>query len=160
VAELGRIKGAAAGLTGVGKDGQPEYLAVVLPGGSQAPSFLMRAFLTTGPVRPAGKVEGVSYYQTYSFLKAPPGEKSKAEDFGPAFAMLPGVVLVGSPDAVKEAILRAKGKAEGDSLDKSEGLQEARKEASKEPGLLGIANPAELVPALEAVVKAAGKEEG
>src|SRR5262249_14218046 len=55
-------RGAGIALTGIGGMG-PEWVAVVLPGDSNGPAFLLRAFLATGPVRPAGEVEGVRLYQ-------------------------------------------------------------------------------------------------
>jgi len=62
IRELQRMHGAAVALTGMGKAG-PEWVAVVLPGESNGPAFLMRTFLATGPVRPIGECEGVRLYQ-------------------------------------------------------------------------------------------------
>src|SRR5262245_27385362 len=62
IRELQRIRGAGVAFTGMGKMG-PEGVAVILPGDSNGPPFLMRAFLAAGPVRPAGEVEGVKLYQ-------------------------------------------------------------------------------------------------
>jgi hypothetical protein len=160
IQEVSRLKGAAVGITGFGKHGEPEYVAVVLPGGSLAPSFFMRTFLTMERVRVIGKVEGVSIYRAYSRAasKKEPGGPVQFEmhEYGPAVARMPGVLFLGSPDAVKEAIRRAKGKAEGDSLAKVEAFQTARKEAYQEPGLFAYADIPHLMDAIEGVVKQKG----
>jgi len=62
IREVQRLRGAAIALTGMGRAG-PEWVAVILPGDSNGPAFLLRAFLATGPVRPAGECEGVRLYQ-------------------------------------------------------------------------------------------------
>jgi len=157
VKEVGRIKGAAVAWTGLDKKGEPEFVAVVLPGDSAAPPFLMRMFLTTAPVRPIDKVEGVSLYQMYSpvFAKkvenkgdgkeqpgGPPPEGPQMHPFGPTFAMMPGALFVGSPGAVQDARRRAKGKGEGEALAGSAVFQEATKEAGNLPGLFAYANVA------------------
>src|SRR5207247_243759 len=45
--ELGRMRGAAVAVTGMDKEekGMPEFVAIILPGESNAPSFLMRTFV-------------------------------------------------------------------------------------------------------------------
>src|SRR5262249_35851705 len=74
--EVPRMRGAAVALTGMGRMG-PEWVAVLLPGDSNGPPFLLRAFLATGPVRPAGQVEGVQLYQLVMSGSAirPPGAR-------------------------------------------------------------------------------------
>jgi hypothetical protein len=62
IREVQRVRGAAIALTGMGRMG-PEWVAVVLPGDSNGPAFLLRAFLATGPVRSMGECEGVRLYQ-------------------------------------------------------------------------------------------------
>jgi hypothetical protein len=145
VKEVGRLKGAAIGLMGIDKRGDPEFLAVVLPGESQAPSFFMRSFLTMAPVHPVGKVEGVTLYRFQARMfgrvnRDGPPPAPQVHDTGPALAMMPGAVFVGSPEAVTEAIRRAKGKADGEALGKSEAFQEASKDEGNQPGLFAFAN--------------------
>jgi hypothetical protein len=78
IREVQRIRGAGVAFTGMGKMG-PEGVAVILPGDSNGPPLLMRAFLATGPVRPAGEVEGVKLYQ----LVAGGGARFKLEETRP-----------------------------------------------------------------------------
>src|SRR4051794_2730613 len=49
IREVQRLRGAAIALTGMGRMG-PEWVAIILPGDSNGPAFLLRAFLATGPV--------------------------------------------------------------------------------------------------------------
>jgi hypothetical protein len=152
--EVGRIKGAAAALLAIDKHGEPEYLAVVLPGDSQAPTFLLRTYVTVGEARPIGKVEGVTLYRSLKPVwhrfpeKRPDKSGPRAQppaltlrEYGPVFAMMPGAVFIGSPAAVKDAIRRARGKGDGASLAMSEQFQQASKEAPDEPGLFAYADP-------------------
>ena len=62
IKEARRLQGMAVGLTGF-KDGQPEWLVVILPGQSNAPAFALRAFLATNPVKPVGTVGKVRLYR-------------------------------------------------------------------------------------------------
>src|SRR5262249_42960178 len=62
VHEAGRLQGAAVAVTGI-KEGRPQFVAIVLPGESNGPGFIMRAFLTMEKVRPLRDVEGVKLYQ-------------------------------------------------------------------------------------------------
>lgn len=80
IREVQRLQGAAVAFTGF-KNGQPEWLAVVLPGGSNAPSFAMRAFLATGNAVPAGEVEGVRLYRGRMGWGG--GSRLKQPGFGP-----------------------------------------------------------------------------
>jgi hypothetical protein len=149
--EISRLKGAGVGLMGIDKHGEPEFLAVVLPGDSQAPAFFMRAFLTMAPVHAVGKVEGVTIYQAverrfqrvdrpFDDKKDGPPPAPRLSEVGPAVAMMPGALFIGTPEAVKDAIRRAKGKAQEESLGKSEAFQEASKDAGTQPGLFAFVN--------------------
>jgi hypothetical protein len=167
--ELGRLDGAAAALTGISERGEPEFLVVVLPGKSYAPTFLARVFMTVDRVQPIAKVEGVTLYQHYwerddrfddkGFRDEKDGPRQKEPRKpvrtmgGPAVAMTPTAVFIGTPDVVKDAIRRAKGKAEGESLAASELFQEARKEAASEPGLFVYANVPATMEMVEGLVK-------
>jgi hypothetical protein len=163
VKEISRLKGAAVAITGVSNPEEPDFLAVVLAGDSAAPPFLMRTLLTLAPTQAVDKVEGVTLYRMIGFARkkrAPggPPEEVERRPQGPAFAMIPkpGVLFVGSPALVKAAILRAKGKGEGDSLAKSESFQAVSKEAGKEPGLFAYAD----VPGIMKMVEGLGKQGG
>jgi hypothetical protein len=172
VKEVGRLKGAGVAFT-LGKDGDLEWVAVVLTGTSQAPAFFMRTYLTMAPVRVIDKVAGVPVYRAYfpTFERVPPpagagggrlptqGDPlAKLRYFGPAAAMAPGVVFLGTPEAVKDAVRRAKGKAEGDALSKSEAFQEASGRAGNEPGLFGYGNVAAMVKAMQAMAGPAAEQ--
>jgi hypothetical protein len=173
VKEAKRLQGAAIALTGF-KEGQPEWLAVVLPGESNAPAFLMRAVLATAPVTPAGEVEGVRLYRVIigggTMVKPrggppqrTPGLRPAQEKrdplappqvrevvvFGPTVAMTPNALFVGSDDAVKDAIHRAKGNGKGASLAGNKNFRETRKEIGNHPGLFAYAEPAQVMAVIE-----------
>jgi hypothetical protein len=155
--EFQRIKGAAIGLTGFGKNGRPEYVAVVLPGGSQAPSFLMRTALVLGEMRPSGRFEGVTLYRgLFGRKKLNPRRGEQPEqvgEAGPVLAMTPGALFFGSPEAVKDAIRRFRAKGAGDSLAKAEAFQQAMAETGKDPGLVAYADVGGFLKVLEGHLK-------
>jgi hypothetical protein len=64
----------------------------------------------------------------------------KQEPPSAVVALLPDAFLIGTPGAVKDAIRRAKKKAEGPSLAKSEMFQEMRKKVGVAPGLFAYVN--------------------
>jgi hypothetical protein len=154
VREAHRLGGAAIALTGV-KQGEPEFVAVVLPGESNAPGFMIRAALTMErQYQVAGEVEGVSIYQMVRYRynpRPPPGQpaRPRQEETGPAFALLPEAVLIGTPDSVKAAIRRARGKADGETLASAAAFQEARKELGERPGLFTYTDMAAVQGAVE-----------
>ncbi len=178
IREAGRVQGAAVALTGV-KDGQPQGVVMILPGESNGPAFLMRAFLTVEGVKQIGEVKGVKIYQQMQHAATRPAERpapreertrpEEREDRGerkaervshePAFAMLPGVLLIGTPDAVKDVIGRATGTVKGDSLADSKGYQETSKEIGGQPGPFAYVNLPAALDALEKGLAHLGKEE-
>jgi hypothetical protein len=173
IREAGRIRGAAVALTGLGKEkDMPEFVAVILPGESNAPGFLMRLILATSATRsttsdgkgrtevrtsfePVGEVGGVRLYRQVERRltgpAAPGGPEGKPEvrQRGPACAMLPGALLVGSPDAVRDVIRRAQGAVKEPSLASVETYQEASRQLGREPGLFVWSDPAALLDAVE-----------
>src|SRR5438477_218442 len=95
-------------------------LTVVLSLGSTAPApaGLMRLITAMAPVKLKETVEGVKVYRAYSKMKAfgPPGvppPPAKTVEHEPSLAMMPGYLFLGSHQAVKDCILRAKGKIAG-----------------------------------------------
>src|SRR5262249_40856061 len=68
------------------------------------------------------------------------GGKAQMEAHLPVIALLPNAVLVGSPAAVKDAVLRAKKKMEGNSLAQEPLVQEMRKKVGTVPGLFAYVN--------------------
>ena len=177
IAELSRIQGAAVGFTGFdAKMGHPEFLAVVLPGQSNAPGLFMRTMLTMAPVNRLETIEGVTLYSLPLFtrkekmmprgkaLDAPPVRKlaaaEEAMQMEPAIvlAMTPGALFAGSEANVKEAVLRFKGKLMTASLAKSAVFQEARKEMGNQPGLQVFVVPQPIVQLVEKFVPIAGQE--
>ncbi|HMC65965.1 MAG TPA: DUF3352 domain-containing protein [Gemmataceae bacterium] len=158
LAEASRIQGGAVALISIGKDRQPEIAAYLLTGESNAPGFVMRAFLTSYPwMRSAGECEGVRLYRTRPFnfgpRPIPPGggpgvPPAKVELTGATYAMMPGLIIVGSsPDSVKDVIRRAKGKTNAASLASVATFKEAAK-LRERPGLFGYADPSALSAAL------------
>jgi hypothetical protein len=146
IAEAQRLQGAAIGLTGISQNGEPEFVAVILPGRSQAPSFFLRTAVMMARMRPSATVEGVTLYRSFYWGKEGRPDKRQSDDSrvihesGPTVAMMPGILFIGSPSAVKDAIQRAKGKGKGASLAEWAGFQEALKQAGKGPGLFAFAD--------------------
>jgi hypothetical protein len=165
--EAGRIQGAAVALTGIGKDkDMPEFVAIVLPGESNAPGFGMRMFLASyrnsymnfdGKNRtevrtsfePVGEVEGVRMYREVRQRIRDDGTKPEVRESGPAIAMMDSALLVGAPDAVKDVIRRAKGKSDEPSLASVETYQEASRQIGNEPGLFAYGHPPGVIAAIE-----------
>lgn len=182
IKEVSRIQGAAIALIGCKDPHSPEYLAVVLPGDSNAPGFMMRAFLTMEEFTSAGEVEGVKVYQ-YSPRRFKGEDKPRFKDEEkprfkdrdeekprfkeererpvavqaesapyPAVAMMPGALFVGSADAVKDAIRRAKGKGKGESLAESKLYKEVNKELGDKPGVVAYGDVSAVVGTLQKVL--------
>src|SRR5262249_58276282 len=69
LAEAGRLQGGAVALTGFTKDGEEEYVAVLLTGESQVPTFALRVLLLDelkGRLREVARVDKVPLYQAYA----------------------------------------------------------------------------------------------
>src|SRR5207237_9860945 len=98
VKEAQRLQGMAAAITGIDEHGQPEFVVVGLPGESNLPRLVFRALLTMERVKPVDKVEGVTLYRPLHGV----GEDARLH--GPALAMLPEALVVGTPSAVKDVI--------------------------------------------------------
>jgi hypothetical protein len=156
-AEFARTQGAAVALTGVGKTGQPEVVGVILPGDSHLPGLFMRSmFLFQTRLQTVGEVEGVricrdrrQIYRKYGPRDEPieRGKEPKVEyeEYGPAIAVLPKVIILGSSvEAVGDVVRRIKGKQSADSLAAAKGFKEAAK-LRERPGLFGYADIATLV---------------
>ncbi|HEV3262736.1 MAG TPA: hypothetical protein VG013_38225 [Gemmataceae bacterium] len=187
VKEVQRLRGAAFALTGIGKQGQPQFVVMILPGESNAPGLLMRSLLTVGPTSPAGEVEGVRLYRLALYgaatmpkpslppprgglapppLPEPPGlapappaqtgapaarqaprppgarppvMRGRPDAGMPVFAMMPDLLVFGTPDAVKDVIRRAKGKLKDDTLAGVDAYGQASKQVGDKPGLFAYA---------------------
>src|SRR5579884_1755148 len=61
--EMQRFAGAAIGLTGLTRDGQPEFVAIILPGRSTLPDLAFRTLVSVTPTAVAGDVDGVILYR-------------------------------------------------------------------------------------------------
>src|SRR5262249_41374140 len=156
--EFGRIKGAAVAITGIDKEqGMPELLVVVQPGESNLPALMMRMFLASyssgayrssvgkrnemrGGCERAGDTEGVGLYR-YVERRFEGDAKPTVQVMGPAFAKLPDALLIGSPELVKQAIRRVKGKETAKSLANEPAFKKAREDTVPAPGLFAYANP-------------------
>jgi hypothetical protein len=168
IAELGRMQGGAVAFTSLPTDKDPpEYVVIILPGESNAPGLVMRSVLTavvSGSARtspdgkveqsqtafePVGDVEGVKLYRQVERQSAGPGAGPDGRQSGPALAMMPGALLIGTPGAVKDVIRRAKGKAGDPSLASIKAFQEARRELGRGPGLFTYNNAAATLAALD-----------
>ena len=130
VRESRRLQGAALAITGIDPKGEPEYVALVLPGESNIPGFAMRAYVASQRVARAGEVEGVPLY-----YDAGRQIERNLEGTGPVMAQVSGVLVFGSANPVKEVLRRVKGRGTGPALAASEPFQEARRELGSRPGL-------------------------
>jgi hypothetical protein len=125
VGEVQRLEGAGVSLIGF-KGNEPRWLGVVLAGKSNLPGLALRAALVVEEARRVGVVEGVPVFQ----MRPPTKEKG-----GTAYALLPGAVLFGSLEEVREAIRRAKGKVKTPALASAPRYRALDKEAGEKPGL-------------------------
>lgn len=153
-AEVGRLGGVAAGITGFTDNGDPEAAVAVLTGDSAAAGFAARAFLALGHVRRVAAVEGVPVYQfripqqtfdpntgipKIDNAKAPPEGAYEA-----TAAYAPGLFVYGtSKSAVAAVLTRYRGKG-GAALGGVAAFKTAR-EGSAGPGLFVYADAAALV---------------
>lgn len=153
-AEVGRLGGVAAGVTGFNANGDPEAVVAVLTGDSAAAGLAARAFLALGHVRRVAAVEGVPLYQfrfpQQSFdpntgipkldnAKAPPEGAYEA-----TAAYTPGLFVYGtSKSAVAAVLTRYRGKG-GAALGGVAAFKTARA-AEASPGLFVYADAAALV---------------
>jgi hypothetical protein len=159
--ELSRVQGAAAALTGIDKEekGMPEYVAVILPGESNLPALFMRGLLAftsnsnasfggpnqqrtrgTSAFEPIGECEGVQLYRTVKRTiriqvgpdgREGPPSKPEIKQVGPACALMPNALLVGSINQVKNVIRRLKGQSNEPSLAGDAKFQETMKQLGK-----------------------------
>lgn len=150
--ELSNLQGVGAAFAGFDPKGEPEFLVTVLPGKSNIPPFLMRMFLTMAPVRASETVENVPIYRLST-------RRFRHDDVpstdGPAFAMAPEVLLIGSPTLVKDALLRLNGKKAG-SLAELPVFQESVRAVESHPGLFAFANPPVIAQALKEFIRGPG----
>lgn len=186
VNELGRIRGAVVAVTGMDKEEKrmPEFVVIMLPGESNAPSFLLRAFITAShssygssngkervesrtAFEPAGEVEGVRLYRQVErrtkTLFGPDGAagvagKPEVRTHGPALAFLPGALLIGSTGLVKDTIHRIKSKNTDGSLAGVKAFQEADKELGVKSGLFLYADPSGVVDLIDREAPLAPRE--
>jgi hypothetical protein len=174
-AEIGRIQGAAVALTGLDKDDprMPEFVAVILPGDSNILRLAFRAIplgFTSGHFRSDGKtnvegmsrfesigeVDGVTLYRMRTRERRTPAAgggatgKEEVREQGPALAMLPDALVVGSVERVKEVIGLAKG-AQTKPLSSTRAYQEANKAMGDRPGIFSLGDTQALLAMLEQI---------
>ncbi len=162
-AELGRIPGAAIAITGIDKETKemPEFIAVILPGDSNLAPLMMRMAITAtgfgsssfgpggqkhyearGGFEPAGEVEGVRIYRLVerrrTFTEGATAPKEEVRTLGPAVAMMPEALIVGSTVHVKEVIGRIKGKVQGPSLASTPAYKDANQAMGERPGVFAF----------------------
>lgn len=145
--ELQRVQGVAAALTGISPQGEPEFVVVILPGQSFVPHFLTRMLLAVERFRQVETIEGVQLHRSYyqSFRKQANDLPPQIIEIGPVVAHMPGLIVIGSREAVKDVILRAKGKARNPGLAEDKSFREASQQIGDKPGVFVFANPNNLV---------------
>jgi hypothetical protein len=170
LAEFGRLQGGAVALTGFTKDKEPEIVGVVLAGDSNAPTFLLRMYLSMDQVGIVSEVEGVQLFRPKrpdyrNFKDFDPGKgdvprRPPIREMGPTFALLPGAVVIGSTtDSVKDVVRRFKGKNAEPALTAKTAFKESAKLRDK-PGLFGYADLTALTGQLDEIFKDGGSPEG
>jgi hypothetical protein len=172
-AEIGRMQGAAVAITGIDKEDRdmPEFVAVILPGDSNllrlmwraAPLAIMSGYASfdgktriegTSRFESVGEVEGVRIYRMKTRERRTPAAgggapEDKVREQGPAVAMLPDALLVGSPERVKEVIGRAKGKVQTPALSGTMAYQEASRGMGDRPGIFSLGDVQALLAAVD-----------
>jgi hypothetical protein len=153
--ELERFNQHGLALLGFTKDGSPPGVWIMDAGDSNVPNLIVRDVLTLSPdFRVAARVEGVRIYRPRPSPEPDgpvpvPAEADKRKDGkiekappppeGPAIALLPKVVLLGTDvESVREVILRLKKKAEGPSLAAEKEFRHGAELRGK-PGMFGYA---------------------
>lgn len=146
LSEAARVQGGAIALTGLGKNLEPEIIGFVQSGDSNFFPLYMRAFLSFGPTRIVGEAEGIPLFRQMNYVWEPPaqpgappgGNANKYRESGPVMALQPGGLLVfgSSIEAVKDFILRLKGKASTPSLGEVRAYKDAATRFDK-AGLFG-----------------------
>jgi hypothetical protein len=165
--EFGRIKGAAVAITGIDKEeGMPEFLVIVQPGESNMPGLMMRMFVASfmsgssrvdggkrterhGAFERAGETEGVGLYRYVERRFEKNDEKPMMRVSGPALAQLPDMLLIGSPELVKQTIRRAKKKDASGALSGVPAFRKAQDDTAPAPGLFAYANPPAVMEMIE-----------
>ncbi len=151
IKELERVRGAAFGLLSLPEKGsqQPEWVAVVFPGKSNVPSFVVRAALVGSgmEMQAVATVDGVpiyqSYYHRYERFPRERGDKPglvRRKAKGPAIAMTPKMIVLGSTDAVSQVIRRASGSLKDKSLASVAAFKQSKKEIDRDPGFFVYGN--------------------
>jgi hypothetical protein len=175
-AEIGRIQGAAVALTGIDKDDprMPEFVAVILPGDSNIVKLAFRA-IPVGVIAHYGRsdgktrVEGTSRFETVGEVQGVTIHRMRTRerqiplkdggdgptqttvrDEGPALAMLPDALIVGSVERVKEVIGLAKG-AQSKPLSSTRAYQDANKAMGDRPGIFSLGDTQALLAMLEQI---------
>lgn len=163
-AELKRLGGVGAGLTGFSDRGEPRGAVAILTGDSPAAGLFARAVLALSAVRRVGDIEGVPIFQyhTPGFVYDNNGQQRLANDKPPpaatdklTLAYLPGLFVLATDRAVVGELVR---RFEGRSTDSLAGTA-AFKEAAgrhRQPGVFGYAAAEPFCTAYAAALKAGG----
>lgn len=169
-----KFEGLALAILGPIADGGVEYVALLQPGESTSPGLLLRRYLADSDVQAAADVEGVKVYRHTSFSAsgagnaaarmqammmqqmprmAPqgqfPGAGMPTGAIETDIALLPGLIVIGSPAAVKETIAAAKSKGTGPRLAEDPAFQQASKTFGDRSGVFLHANLKGLAAAME-----------
>ncbi len=119
IAELSRLRGGAVALTEMPKDRsrEPGVVGILLTGESNIPAMIVRGVAAAPYMRALAQVEGVKIYGHRYPIFDNKGGQAKFREEGPALALLPGAIVIGSTTAdVSDLVRRFKGKGEGPSL--------------------------------------------
>ena len=162
-AEVGKLGGVGAGLTGFNATGEPEAAVAVLTGDTAAAGLAARAFLSLASVRRVGAVDGVPVYQfrhpRFSF-DPNTGQQKLDNDKPPeegayeaTAAYTPGLFVYGTSKVAVGAVLtRYRGKG-ANGLGGVAAFRAAR-DAHPHPGVFVYTDAAALVTRLDEVRRA------
>jgi hypothetical protein len=160
IAEAGRIQGGAVALTGFTKEKEPEVVGILLSGESNAPTFFLRMYLSVeSQTRKVAEAEGVNIYRERRMIfrggvpGGQPPPPPELRETGPFFALLPGMVLVGSTaDSVKQVIRRTKGRTAEPALSSVAAVKDAAR-LRERPGLFAYADTGALAAQLDELTR-------
>jgi hypothetical protein len=159
LSEAARMEGAVVAVTGVNKDG-PEIVAILFPGTSNFPGLYLRAFvMVSGQAASGGEVEGVPIYRTQSrfFPRVKGGDGPQTREGDPTYALLPGALVIGTHNSVKDVVRRFKRKS-GDPDLAGSSLYRNLVKGREQAGMYGFVDFAALAGQIDAAVKEAKSE--
>lgn len=163
--DVRRAHGAAIGITGITSEG-PEFVAVIQTGDSAFPRLMMRSIMLMENLSVAGRVGDVAIYHSkierHRFdrfdkdkfrEKDDKPAKPAADEYGPAMALAPGLMVIGTnKDGVRDVLLRAKGDKPDPAFSSLDAISKTAKLREK-PGIFMHTSPSLLAAKFDKIDK-------